>query len=46
MDEHELSNMAEEYYKNLFTSRHPTQLEDVLNLVDKLVTDYMRDSLL
>lgn len=38
--------MAEEYYKNLFTSGHPTQLEDVLNLVGKLVTDDLRDLLL
>ena len=38
--------MAEEYYKNLFTFGHPTQLEDVLNSVDKVVINDIRDSLL
>ena len=38
--------MAEAYFQNLFTSTNPTNLEPVLDLVDRVVTPYMNHTLL
>uniref|UniRef100_A0A7N2LRF7 CCHC-type domain-containing protein n=1 Tax=Quercus lobata TaxID=97700 RepID=A0A7N2LRF7_QUELO len=40
-----VSRIAEEYYTELFTSTNPNNMDRVLNVVDKVVTDHMANSL-
>ena len=40
-----VSNIAEEYYNVLFTTTHPINMERVLEVVDKVVTEDMAHSL-
>ena len=41
-----MAEMVEEYYRGLFTISNPTNISEVLNAVEHVVTDGMRQSLL
>lgn len=46
ISENGIAVIAENYYKDLFTSAHPNHLETVLDSVDSLITPDMNDALL
>lgn len=41
-----MANSAVEYYKNLFSTASPTHMAEVIDSVDRVVIDGMRDTLL
>ena len=45
LDMNRISNIAEEYYTNLFTTTWPGNIDRVLEAVDKVVTQDMAHSL-
>lgn len=45
-NEKKVAGMIEEYHQRLFTTSNPTHMDEVLNFVERVVTDGMRHSLL
>ena len=46
IDSDRIAKIAKDYYRQLFTSSNPTNMEGVLDVVDRVVTDEMAHSLI